>query len=237
MLPPIRREVIVEAAPDVAFALFTHHIGSWWPYAGHSLEGSAATVAFEGERLVERLGASEHTWAEVLEWSPPSRFELNWHPGRDAADATNVIVTFDAVPGGTRVSVVHDGWESLADGRYEGYGAGWEAVLGHYTHTFSDRDDRWFALIHRPGPAVPKGTLVFADPGFRDHLAFVESLAERGLLVAAGPFPDEPGAGMTIVRVGDPELNVDALARTSDAAVVAGVLSVEIRPWAVRFVG
>jgi uncharacterized protein YciI len=42
---------------------------------------------------------------------------------------------------------------------------------------------------------------VFAQPAIAEHLAFLERLDSRGQLVAAGPLPEPPGAGMTTVRV------------------------------------
>lgn len=98
--------------------------------------------------------------------------------------------------------------------------------------------DRWIALVHRPGPAL-NGELIFAHPAFAEHVAFLERLRDRGLLVAAGPLPDEPGAGMTIVRVRDEHGDVDvtALATTDDLCVAGGYLTVEVRPWHVRLTG
>lgn len=96
--------------------------------------------------------------------------------------------------------------------------------------------DRWYALMHRPGAAL-KDELIFAHPAFAEHVAFLERLRDRGLLVAAGPLPDEPGAGMTIVRVRPEhgEVDVIALATEDDRCVASGYLTVEVRPWHVRF--
>jgi hypothetical protein len=58
-LPPIRRQIVVPAAADLAFAVFTSEIGRWWPVgAGHSVYGdwstpAGGTVAFRDGRLVE----------------------------------------------------------------------------------------------------------------------------------------------------------------------------------------
>jgi uncharacterized protein YciI len=95
---------------------------------------------------------------------------------------------------------------------------------------------RWFVLRHRPGAALKDGDSVFAHPGFAEHVAFLDRLSSRGLLVAAGPLPDEPGSGMTIVRVpaGD-DVDVGDLATHDDLSVVQGVLCVDVSPWAVRF--
>ena len=55
------------------------------------------------------------------------------------------------------------------------------------------------------------------------------------MLVAAGPLPDEPGAGMTVVRVSY-DVDVRALVET-DPSVAGGFLTVEVREWDVRFEG
>lgn len=92
----------------------------------------------------------------------------------------------------------------------------------------------WYALFHRPGPALSSGESIFTHPAFAEHVAFLGRLRERGMLVAAGPLPDEPGAGMTIVRAAD-DVDVTALATVDDLCVASGHLTVEVRQWDVRF--
>jgi uncharacterized protein YciI len=100
----------------------------------------------------------------------------------------------------------------------------------------ADGEDAWFALHHRPGPALPQGESVFAQPLFAEHLAFLNRLHSRGLLVAAGPLPDRPGAGMTIVRIpAGTEVDVHDLATHDDLSVAQGLLTVEVLTWAVMF--
>jgi uncharacterized protein YciI len=93
----------------------------------------------------------------------------------------------------------------------------------------------WYALFHRPGPAL-NGAVIFEHPAFAEHLAFLRRLQAAGMLVAAGPLPDEPGAGMAIVRVTD-GVDVTALATADDLSVASGHLTVEVRAWDVRFEG
>lgn len=90
----------------------------------------------------------------------------------------------------------------------------------------------WLVLQHAAGPATPPDG-VFSSPGFRLHLAFLSSLAESGVLVAAGSLPDDSGAGMTIVRArGSAEaLRITRAAHEEDGAVQAGLLTVRVRPW------
>ena len=72
-VPPIRREVIVNAAVETAFSMFTAHIDRWWPIERHSVFGAGALVAFEDGVIVERLGDQSSVWAEVTAWDPPAR--------------------------------------------------------------------------------------------------------------------------------------------------------------------
>ncbi len=42
-MPPIRREVLVDADPATAFDVFTTRLGRWWPLATHSVHGAGGT--------------------------------------------------------------------------------------------------------------------------------------------------------------------------------------------------
>ncbi|MEO6503542.1 MAG: SRPBCC domain-containing protein [Jatrophihabitantaceae bacterium] len=239
---PVRREVVVPAPPETAFALFTAHIGSWWPVANHSVFGAGSTVALEGDQLVERLGAQRSVWAEVLSIDPPNSLELSWHPGQDASRATELSVRFTDLDGSTKVSLEHRGWHRLADpqGSRNEYEAGWPLVLDAFQRRLDPADEPeatdWYVLLHQPGPAVAPGQSLFEHPGLIEHLAFLQRLDERGLLVAAGPLADQPGSGMTVVRAA-PDLDVARLATEDDLSVVQGVLSVQVTPWRVQLTG
>lgn len=91
-------------------------------------------------------------------------------------------------------------------------------------------EQTWFVLLHTPGPAVADGQNVFEHPGVGEHFAFLRRMADAGRLVAAGPFGDVRGEGMTVLRAADAD-EAERLARADDQAVVAGVLDVHIRPW------
>jgi len=241
---PVRREVVVAAPPATAFALFTAHIGSWWPLANHSVFGVDGTVAFEGDQVVERLGGQRSVWAEVVKLDPPHSIELSWHPGRDARHATELTVRFEDLDGSTAVRLEHRGWHRLADpqGAREEYEQGWPVVLRVFQRWLEPaRSDTipqpdWYVLLHQPGPALADGQSVFDHPDFAEHVAFLKRLARYGLLVAAGPLADQAGSGMTVVRA-DPDLDVQRLATEDDQSVVRGLLSVQVAPWLVRFTG
>jgi hypothetical protein len=133
MTAPVRREILVDAAPARAFELFTEHLGAWWPLERHGVFHDG-TVALEDQRIVERSGALEAVWGTVTVWSPPDELGFTWHPGYSADEATNIRVTFTALDDQTLVTLVHSGWERMAgpDSAAEEYGNGWPLVLARF---------------------------------------------------------------------------------------------------------
>jgi uncharacterized protein YndB with AHSA1/START domain len=133
----ITKEVSVDTPPATAFAVFTERIGDWWPLEQYSVFGADATVAFEGDRIVERSPSGEESvWGEVLDFEAAGRVRFTWHPGREDDDQpTEVEVTFTADGDGTLVKLVHTGWERLSEERRAGrvgYDDGWPLVLECY---------------------------------------------------------------------------------------------------------
>jgi uncharacterized protein YciI len=88
-----------------------------------------------------------------------------------------------------------------------------------------------FTLEHEPGPAWQHGR-PWQEQDFSAHFAFQQYLAERGLLVGAGPRPDRPGHGMMLIRAAD-ETEAGRLATEVDGSVAGGLLKVTVRPWLV----
>ena len=90
----------------------------------------------------------------------------------------------------------------------------------------------WYALMHRPGPALTDGQAVFDHPGIAGHFGFLQQLATAGSLIAAGPLVDSDGDGMTVIRAGSLD-EARHLAEEVDTSVREGVLTVTVRPWQV----
>src|SRR4051794_19942214 len=123
---PVITSVTVPLPPEEAFALFTEGMGRWWPLATHSIaadthEGAvtATDVTVEpgvGGRIVETMSdGAEVPWGEVEEWDPPRRVAFTWKPTLRPDPFTHVAVTFAPVAAGTRVELVHTGWERLGE--------------------------------------------------------------------------------------------------------------------------
>lgn len=202
-------------------------------------------MAFEGNELVERLGTPRSVWAEVTGFDPPNSLQLSWHAGHDASLATELTVRFAGLPDddkATLVSLEHRGWHRLADpdGARTEYDQGWPIVLEVFQRSLAPTPPEepldWYVLLHQPGPALAEGQSVVEHPDVAEHRAFLQRLAQHGLLVAAGPLPDQLGSGMTVVRAA-PDLDVPRLAAEDDLSVVRGLLTVQVSPWLVQLTG
>jgi uncharacterized protein YndB with AHSA1/START domain len=111
----------VAADPLLAFTVFTTDIDAWWlrgpkhrfqpPWNG--------TLSFEpgrGGRLIEAYAdGTSFIIGRISQWVPGERLVLSWRlPNFADAETTEVDVRFDAVDGGTRVSIEHRGWDTLS---------------------------------------------------------------------------------------------------------------------------
>ncbi|MFI9011776.1 SRPBCC family protein [Actinosynnema sp. NPDC053489] len=147
MTEEVRRSVTVAAPPERAFEVFTAKFAAWWPpthHIGAAALADAVVEPFAGGRWFERgVDGSECDWGVVLAYEPPTRLVLSWHidgdwsHDPDPARASEVEVTFTEVAGGTRVDLVHRGFERHAasaarvrDG-VAGEG-GWTGILAGY---------------------------------------------------------------------------------------------------------
>jgi uncharacterized protein YndB with AHSA1/START domain len=84
----VRKVVIVQAPPPVAWRVFTEKMGTWWPLTTYKIgKANAVDVAIEprvGGRWHE-LGddGSACDWGSVLSWEPCLRLVLSWDISAD----------------------------------------------------------------------------------------------------------------------------------------------------------
>jgi uncharacterized protein YndB with AHSA1/START domain len=143
-VPPLRREVLVDASRDIAFAVFTDRIGAWWPLGDHSVHGAGGSVSFVdpgvGARIVEpKDDADDAVWGTVTRWEPGELIAFTWHPGMSPDAASQVTVAFDETDSKTLVTLEHTGWEVFGDRAAEAranYEGGWAVVLSAYGARF-----------------------------------------------------------------------------------------------------
>jgi uncharacterized protein YndB with AHSA1/START domain len=144
----VRHEVVVEAAIERAFSVFTSDFGAFKPREHNMLGVDIAETIFEphvGGRLYDRgVDGSECRWARVLAYEPPDRVVISWDINpqwqieTDPGKTSEVEVRFIAeTPERTRVVLEHrnldrhlDGWEAVREGvDSEG---GWPLYLRRY---------------------------------------------------------------------------------------------------------
>lgn len=138
-IDPLQFSIEVPLSTARAFELFTDQLTRWWPLAQFSIgQSHAVACGFDshaGGNVWERRDDGERfVWGTVLEWEPPRRFVITWHPGRPAETAQEVEVRFIACETGTRVELEHRKWDLLgpdAQQTRSGYESGWAHVFGH----------------------------------------------------------------------------------------------------------
>jgi uncharacterized protein YciI len=226
-VPPIRREILVDADPATAFAVFTERISQWWPLEDLSVYGPGGTVGFADGQIVEQSASGDAAvWGTVYLWEPGAALAFSWHPGGPPDQATHVEVTFTQADAQTLVTLTHTGWERFADPaetRAE-YEQGWPVVLGTYRdHVAHHEQDE-----SSPAEASPdEGSLGESSPA--ESSPADGGLDEGGetwvaLLHRPGPAAP-PGAAL----FGDPRFaeHVAFLTRMRDAGylVAAGPLT------------
>ncbi|HEY7135903.1 MAG TPA: SRPBCC family protein [Acidimicrobiia bacterium] len=144
----VRTEVVVDAAQDRAFKLFTEQFDKIKPREHNMLGVDIAESVFEpraGGRVYDRgVDGSERQWAHVVAFEPPERIVFTWDISpswqleTDPARSSEVEIRFIAESEGrTRVALEHrhldrhgEGWDGLRAG-VEGDG-GWPLYLARY---------------------------------------------------------------------------------------------------------
>lgn len=153
--PVVRRQTVVAAPLEKAFAAFTERFGDFKPPEHNLLGKPIAETVFEprvGGHIYDRAeDGSECRWARVLAYEPPVRVVFSWDIGpswqleADPENASEVEVRFVAeTPDRTRVELEHrgierhgPGWRSVADG--VGSADGWQLYLDRFAALLGPR--------------------------------------------------------------------------------------------------
>jgi uncharacterized protein YndB with AHSA1/START domain len=144
-VPTVKRTLIVEAAQERAFQVFTARFDSWWPRSHHTGDGDLLEAIIEpaaGGRWFARTTVGEEDWGRVLVWEPPHRVVLDWQLNADfnydSGFHTEVEARFVAEsPERTRLEFEHRNIDRYGDRAAEmaaalGSDGGWAGLLNAY---------------------------------------------------------------------------------------------------------
>jgi hypothetical protein len=135
-------EVVVD--PTAAFEIFTEEIGRWWRPGPINWYDSTRAIDIRFEPGVDGrwLEVYDDDAGDVLEigritvWEPGRRLVLLYEDGGHDLNGTEVEVRFEAVDGGTRVTLEHRGLSTLrpdvAKTAFVNKRWGWASILGWY---------------------------------------------------------------------------------------------------------
>jgi uncharacterized protein YndB with AHSA1/START domain len=137
--------VDIAAPPDRVFrALASEELVKWWGSADtYRTTRWTGDVRVGGAWRTEGVSADGKPFSvggEFVEVDPPRKLVQTWRADWDGGHVTTITYRLDAVDGGTRLTLRHEGFtgrpESCAS-----HADGWERVLG------------WLQAYHRPGGA------------------------------------------------------------------------------------
>jgi uncharacterized protein YndB with AHSA1/START domain len=155
IIEPIRKELVVAAPQERAFAVFTAGIDRWWPRQHHIGKSPLKRAVLEprpgGRWYAESEDGSECDTGKVLTWDPPQRLVLAWQITAqwqyDPSFVTEVEVTFTAQgPKQTLVKFEHRNLErfgatAAALAKEMGSQGGWGTTLDSFARAAEDASD------------------------------------------------------------------------------------------------
>ena len=123
----------IKATPERVFrALASEDIAKWWgsPDLYHVTEWTGELkVGGQWRSIgVDREGKHFEVSGEYVEIDPPKKLVQTWAPKWIDGPPTKVTYLLDAIEGGTRITVRHEGFGAAAEA-CQGHAAGWERVF------------------------------------------------------------------------------------------------------------
>ena len=199
--------VEIEAPPERVFrALASDEVVHWW-----GAEGVYKTAEWTGDVRpggrwrasgVEADGKPFAVEGEYLETDPPRKLVHTWKPSWDPGSSTTVTYRLEAIAGGTRVTLHHEGFASRES--CAGHTDGWIMVLGWLKNHAAPKPARSFFLIRLipPRPTFPLDMSETERRVMGEHVGYWQGLQKEGVAFAFGPVADPKGAwGVGIVEV------------------------------------
>ena len=128
----ILASVEIAAPPERVFrAISSAEVAEWWgsaeTYRVTRWTGDVRAGGWWGSEGVSADGQTFAVSGDVLEVDPPRLFVHTWRYEHKPGDVTTVRYEIEPVPGGSRLTVRHEGFTGRA--ACESHSRGWERVL------------------------------------------------------------------------------------------------------------
>ena len=90
-----------------------------------------------------------------------------------------------------------------------------------------------FAVIREAGPVWVDGKGAFEQPATNDHAAFMNGLADEGLILFAGPLAGSEAGRIRVLLIADAADEADIRRRLADDpwAIAQQLTIVSVEPW------
>lgn len=132
---PIEHELEVAVSRTRAWDAYVHGLGEWWHPAWSATGSGLDRVTVDphaGGRIVEHgRDGREVEWGEVTDAVPGERFAHTFRSRHDGVASTVTVTFVDRPQGGTRVRLVHSGWDD-SDREARDAHADWAMLLERY---------------------------------------------------------------------------------------------------------
>lgn len=171
---PVRTSVELSLDPAAAFENFMDDLSLALAREGLQFEPGPQGRVTEGSFQV----------GKVIAWKPGEKVELEWHPANWQPEQTiKVEIRFEAVPGGTRITLEHANLENLI-GDSGGELAGWFAsgVAAPFLRAVAPGDfGDWLTDRRARRPSGSQSRQTYRDPIFHrpNFMAILKALALR----------------------------------------------------------
>jgi uncharacterized protein YndB with AHSA1/START domain len=138
----ILASVEIAAPPERVFqALSTAELAEWWGSPEtYRVTRFTAELRRGGAWRSDGVSADGKPFSvggEILEIDPPRRLVQSWVPDWDPGPPTKIRYQVDPIPGGSRVTVRHEGYQDR-HASCESHAQGWERVL-EWLQSFCNR--------------------------------------------------------------------------------------------------
>lgn len=132
----VEKTIVIAAAPDRVWRAWTEQTSMWWkkPYVIDADQSTGLLIEPRaGGRFLEKWGEDGvgYLLGHVVAWLPPQRLAFSWSESDWSGASTLVNVTFEKAGQGTRVTLVHEGFDRVPDGAGQraSYESGWGDLL------------------------------------------------------------------------------------------------------------